>query len=94
MGDNSLRITLLPDELRAQISSSSEITTPENVIQGLFTNALDADARSIVMEADFARGCITCSDNGTGISEVEFLEQGNLVKPHCTVLDHPVLEHS
>ena len=83
MAEESLRIRLLPDEVRTKISSSCKITSGESVIEGLFTNALDAGARSIVIDADLARGCITCCDDGTGIYEAEFSEQGNLVKSHC-----------
>jgi DNA mismatch repair ATPase MutL len=86
MAEDALRISLLPDDIRAKVSSSFEITTPEAVIEGLVRNALDADARSIVIDADFARGYLTVSDDGTGIREIEFLEQGQLAKSYCAEL--------
>ena len=88
MAEDSPRIGLLPKDVRAKISSSCVISNAENVIEGLVTNAFDADARSIVVEADFARGLITCVDDGIGIREEEFLEQGNLTKSHCTNKSH------
>ena len=86
MAEDALRISLLPDDIRAKVSSSFEITTPETVLEGLVRNALDAGAHSIVLDADLARGYLAISDNGTGIREIEFLEQGHLAKLHCTGL--------
>jgi DNA mismatch repair ATPase MutL len=83
MAVDSPRIGLLPKDVRAKISSSCVISTAENVIEGLVTNAFDADARSVVVEADFATGLVTCVDDGIGIREEEFSEQGNLTKSHC-----------
>ncbi|EXJ64795.1 hypothetical protein A1O7_01133 [Cladophialophora yegresii CBS 114405] len=80
----ALRISLLPGDVRARISSTCDITTPESVIEELVRNALDADARSIVVEADFARGYIAVCDDGNGIKEVEFSQQGQLAKLHCS----------
>ncbi len=91
MAEEVSRISLLPDDVRAKVFSSCEINTPENVIEGLVRNALDAHARSILVEADFARGFFAVSDDGTGIREIEFSEQGQLAKLHCTVPIHSML---
>ncbi|OCT46457.1 hypothetical protein CLCR_02184 [Cladophialophora carrionii] len=84
MAEATFRISLLPDDVRARVSSTCDITTPESVIEELVRNALDAEARSIVVEADFARGYIAVCDDGNGIKEVEFSQQGQLAKLHCT----------
>ncbi|KIW72676.1 hypothetical protein PV04_00854 [Phialophora macrospora] len=84
MAETTLRISLLPDDVRAKVSSTCDITTPESVIEGLVRNALDADARSIAIEADLARGYIAVCDDGNGIKEVEFSQQGHLAKLHCS----------
>ena len=83
MAEEVPRISLLPDDIRTKVSSSCTIITSEDVIEGLVRNALDAHARSITIEADFTRGFFTVSDDGAGIRDIEFLEQGQLAKPHC-----------
>ena len=83
MADGFARISPLPNDVRAQLSSSCEITSAEHVIEGLVRNALDADARSIIIEADFAKGYISVCDDGTGIKETDFSEIGHLAKLHC-----------
>jgi DNA mismatch repair protein MLH3 len=88
MAETTLRISLLPDDVRAKVSSTCDITTPESVIEGLVRNALDADARSIAIDADLARGYIAVCDDGNGIKEVEFSQQGHLAKLHCTEAVH------
>ena len=80
----SLPISLLPDDACAKLLSASELTSPERVVEGLLTNALDAGAQSIVIVADFARGYISIQDDGTGIKEVEFSEEGHLAQSNCT----------
>jgi DNA mismatch repair ATPase MutL len=77
------RISLLPDDVRAKVSSSYDLVTPEEVVDGLFQNALDAGARSISIEADFAKGWITLSDDGIGVRHFEFSEEGCLARLHC-----------
>ena len=77
------RISPLPPDLRARISSSHEITSQEHVLDGLVKNALDACARSVTIEADFAKGYLSVLDDGTGIEQVEFTEAGHLAQIHC-----------
>ena len=83
MTSNDCHIRLLPVEVQGQIFSSYELTTPASVVEGLVTNALDAAARTITIEVDFVRSCITCFDDGTGIKHEEFSEEGALARPHC-----------
>ncbi|EXJ96502.1 hypothetical protein A1O1_01628 [Capronia coronata CBS 617.96] len=77
-------IALLSENVCQKISSSQQITSHEDVIDGLVENALDADARSVVVEVDFAKGYFSVRDDGFGIEGVEFTEAGHLAKPHCT----------
>lgn len=83
MAAKSHRIALLPENVRSEISSASEIVSYEQVIEGLFRNALDARAQSIVIEVDLAKGDFTISDDGDGVEEAEFSSTGHLAKLHC-----------
>lgn len=84
MVETSARIRPLPHATRAKIASSCEIVSPDNVIEGLVQNALDADANSITIEAELAKGYYSVRDDGTGIKEIEFADDGHLAKLHCT----------
>ncbi|OAL28348.1 hypothetical protein AYO20_09465 [Fonsecaea nubica] len=84
MAEGWPRISLLPADISTKVSSSSDITSSEHVIEGLFRNALDADASSVVIEVEFSKGYIWICDNGIGIQEVEFSEQGQLARLHCS----------
>ncbi|EXJ61266.1 uncharacterized protein A1O5_11823 [Cladophialophora psammophila CBS 110553] len=84
MAEGRFRISPLPNEVWKKVSSSFEITSPEHVVEGLMRNALDADASTIVIEAELSKGCLSVCDNGSGINEVEFSEQGYLAKLHCS----------
>ena len=86
MGDCFGRIDPLPVDVRAKVSSSCEVTTPEHAVEGLLRNALDANPRSILIVGDFAKGYISVYDDGDGIKEVEFSTTGHLAKLHCTNL--------
>ncbi|OAP62524.1 hypothetical protein AYL99_04729 [Fonsecaea erecta] len=84
MAASKPRISLLPDDVWKKVASSCEITSPQHVIEGLLRNALDADASSIVIEVEFSKGYVSICDNGNGIKQVEFSEQGQLARLHCT----------
>ncbi|EXJ78941.1 hypothetical protein A1O3_08441 [Capronia epimyces CBS 606.96] len=84
MAEYSPSIALLPENVRLRIASSQQITSHEDVIKGLVENALDASARSIAVEVDFAKGYFSVRDDGIGIGGAEFTEAGRLARPHCT----------
>lgn len=86
MADSPRRIARLPETVRAQISSSIDITSHEQVLIGLLENALDASAQSIKIHLDLARGYFSVQDDGIGIQEVDFMETGYLGQPHCKYL--------
>jgi hypothetical protein len=86
MAEVRSRIEPLSNDLGYQISSSSHITSPEQVIEGLLRNALDAEARKVVIEANLVKGQITVRDNGHGIEPFEFSVQGHLAKDNCATL--------
>ena len=65
------------------IKSSINITTLEDAILGLLCNALDAEATKIEIDVQADRGSCTVADDGSGIPEHEFLEDGGLLKVHC-----------
>ncbi|KIX00119.1 uncharacterized protein Z518_10256 [Rhinocladiella mackenziei CBS 650.93] len=93
MAATSVPIILLPADVRSKVSSSYEIASPQHVIEGLFQNALDAEATSINIEVDFTKGSILVCDDGIGIREGEFAENGHLAQLHCTSKfnsSHPV----
>ncbi|KAL8968110.1 MAG: hypothetical protein Q9183_002623, partial [Haloplaca sp. 2 TL-2023] len=80
MPDKTSAIRPLPDDVAAQIKSSTIITTLEYVILELFKNALDAGARRIDIDVDWGRGACTVEDDGLGMDPDEFREGGGLGK--------------
>ncbi|KAF1810205.1 hypothetical protein P152DRAFT_401737 [Eremomyces bilateralis CBS 781.70] len=77
-------IRRLPDEVVAQIKSSSTITSLCAVALGLIRNSLDAAASRIEIEVDFNRGNCIVEDDGVGILPSEFHEGGGLGKQYHT----------
>lgn len=78
------RITRLPQNVAAQIDSSTVVNTLTDVIFGLVENALDARASKIRISLDFTRGSCTVEDNGHGILPDEFRATGGLGHLHHT----------
>ncbi|KAJ4357922.1 DNA mismatch repair protein [Didymosphaeria variabile] len=74
----------LPQEVVAQIKSSTAIVSLTDVVLGLLGNALDAKASKVEATVDFARGGCFVEDNGLGIAPSEFREEGGLGKLYCT----------
>ncbi|KAH7337346.1 hypothetical protein BKA66DRAFT_376871, partial [Pyrenochaeta sp. MPI-SDFR-AT-0127] len=62
----------LPDEVVAQIKSSTAIVSLTGVLLELLKNSLDAKAAKIDAAVDFARGACTVDDDGLGISPSAF----------------------
>ena len=78
------KIQPLPPDAIAKIKSSTSITHLNNVIVELVKNALDANARSIIVTVDFQRGGCVVEDDGEGILPAEFEPGGGLGKAHRT----------
>ncbi|KAK1908432.1 hypothetical protein P3342_009281 [Pyrenophora teres f. teres] len=78
----------LPEDVVAQIKSSTAIVSLADVLLELLKNSLDAKATKIEATVDFARGGCTVEDNGLGISPLEFREDGGLGKLYCTSKYH------
>ncbi|KAJ4294614.1 DNA mismatch repair protein [Kalmusia sp. IMI 367209] len=74
----------LPEEVVAQIKSSTAIVSLTAVVLELLKNALDAKASRVEAIVDFARGGCSVEDNGLGIAPAEFREEGGLGKLYCT----------
>lgn len=74
----------LPDEVVAQIKSSTAIVSLNGVVLELLKNSLDARAAKVDLDVDFARGACTVEDDGVGIAPLEFREEGGLGKLYCT----------
>ncbi|KAL8718715.1 MAG: hypothetical protein Q9225_004179 [Loekoesia sp. 1 TL-2023] len=74
----------LPEEVAAQIKSSTSISSLEHVAVGLFKNSLDAGSSRIDVIVDFGRGACTVEDDGWGISPTEFMDNGGLGKAYHT----------
>ncbi|KAI0136937.1 hypothetical protein BJ170DRAFT_35860 [Xylariales sp. AK1849] len=79
-----MSIQQLPDDVVAQIKSSTTITSLNGVICGLIKNSLDSNATKITAAVDYARGNCSVEDNGTGIPPAEFGPSGGLGKLHYT----------
>ncbi|KAF2117791.1 DNA mismatch repair protein [Lophiotrema nucula] len=77
-------ISRLPDEVVAQLKSSTAITSLTGVVLELLKNSLDAEATKIEATVDFGRGGCSVEDNGLGIAPLEFREDGGLGKLYCT----------
>ena len=73
----------LPDNVVAQIKSSTAVVSLNGVVLELLKNSLDAKASQVELTVDFVRaGCIV-EDDGLGIPPLEFREGGALGKLYC-----------
>ena len=72
----------LPDDVAAQIKSSTTISSLSDAVLGLIENSLDANARNIDVNIDFGRGSCSVQDDGHGIAPIDFSERGGLGKPY------------
>ncbi|KAI1427563.1 hypothetical protein F5Y12DRAFT_737208 [Xylaria sp. FL1777] len=86
-----MSIQPLPDNVVAQIKSSTTITTLNGVVCGLFRNSLDSGASKVNISVDYVRGNCCVEDDGLGILPAEFQPSGGLGKLHYTS-KHPVRE--
>lgn len=77
-----MSIQQLPEDVVAQIKSSSAITSLNGVVCGLAKNSLDAGAKKITISIDYTRGNCSVEDNGVGILPSEFTPDGGLGKLH------------
>lgn len=89
-----MSIRPLPDDVVAQIKSSTAIVSLRGVVLELVKNSLDAKASRIEVSVDFARGACTVEDDGLGIPPAEFVEEGGLGKRHCTCKVHSCAMHA
>ncbi|KNG47973.1 dna mismatch repair protein [Stemphylium lycopersici] len=87
-GASGRSILPLPDEVVAQIKSSTAIVSLTGVVLELLKNCLDAKATRIEATVDVARGGCIVEDDGLGISPLEFHEEGGLGKLYCTSKFH------
>lgn len=78
-----MSIRPLPEEVVAQIKSSTAIVSLIGVVVELLKNSIDAKATRIDVTVDFARGGCTVEDDGMGIPPAEFSADGGLGKLHC-----------
>ena len=78
-----MSIRPLPDEVVAQIKSSTAIVSLSGVVVELLKNSLDGKAARVDVTVDFARGGCTVEDNGLGIAPLEFRDDGGLGRLYC-----------
>ncbi|KAF3025639.1 DNA mismatch repair protein [Neopestalotiopsis sp. 37M] len=79
-----MSIKPLPEDVVAQIKSSTTITSINGVVDGLIQNSLDAGATKISISIDYSRGNCSVEDNGSGILPSEYASTGGLGKLHYT----------
>ena len=82
------KILPLPQDVAAQITSSTVIPSLTSVVIGLLENALDAEARNVDISIDLRRASCTVEDDGHGIEADEFAEGGGLGKRFYTSKYH------
>lgn len=85
-GARNRSILPLPEDVIAQVKSSTTIVSLTGVVSELLKNALDAKATKIEATVDFARGGCSVEDDGLGIPPAEFREDGGLGKLYCVFL--------
>lgn len=85
-----MSIRPLPEEVVAQIKSSTAIVSLNGVVLELLKNSLDAKASKVDVAVDFARGGCTIEDDGLGILPAEFKEEGGLGKRYCMYTPCPI----
>lgn len=78
------KILSLPEDVATQISSSTAIPSLTSVVIGLLENSLDAGATEIEIRVDFRRASCDVEDDGDGIVNEEFAEEGGLGKRFYT----------
>ncbi|KAI1741111.1 hypothetical protein F4680DRAFT_81182 [Xylaria scruposa] len=79
-----MSIQPLPNDVIAQIKSSTTITSLNGVVCGLFKNSLDSGATKVAVSVDYVRGSCSVEDDGLGILPAEFSPGGGLGKLHFT----------
>ena len=77
-----MSIKPLPEDVIAQIKSSTVITSLNNVVDGLLRNSLDAEATQVNISVNYGRGSCSVEDNGQGITPAEFIQSGGLGKSY------------
>ena len=77
---SKMSIQPLPEDVIAQIKSSTTITSLNGVILELMKNSLDAGSTKVDISVDYRRGGCTVEDNGLGILPSEFSSDGGLGK--------------
>ena len=82
MPSSPKNIYLLPPDVIAKIKSSTSIIHLNGVVVELVKNALDANASTVLISVDFKRGSCIVEDNGDGIPQAEFGEDGGIGKAH------------
>lgn len=82
-----MSIQQLPEDVIAQIKSSTTITSLNGVVCGLLRNSLDAGATKITISVDYTRGNCSVEDDGSGILPSEFTSGGGLGRLHCKSYD-------
>ncbi|KAK6000522.1 hypothetical protein QM012_003768 [Aureobasidium pullulans] len=82
--NTSSAILPLPEDVVAQIKSSTTITSLNQVVLGLLENSLDAQATKIDINIDYGRGGCTVEDNGIGILPSEYGMTGGLGRLYHT----------
>jgi DNA mismatch repair protein MLH3 len=75
-----MSIQPLPQNVIAQIKSSTTITSLNGVVLELLRNSLDAGSTKVEIVVDYSRGGCVIEDNGLGILPSEFGENGGLGK--------------
>lgn len=89
-----MSIRPLPEDVIAQIKSSTAITSLNVVVVELMKNSLDAGATNVDISVDYSRGGCVVEDDGLGILPSEFGETGGLGKLYREFFEHVLCDQS
>lgn len=73
----------LSPHVRRSLSAAHDLASYEHVVEGLLRNTLDANPDCIDIDLKISQSYISVRDDGVGIQQEEFTEDGYLAQAFC-----------